>query len=75
MTAEFFGMKVILRADMTEHVLHARSPSRAKRRMKRGFRQHYVTRPMQKVYRIGADTLVMHPLMLDAIRKDMRRDR
>ena len=66
------GFRVVTSALLTETVRYPRSPARAKRRMRRGFRQHYASRPMQKVFQMPDGTLVMHPrvwadMLADAI--------
>ena len=50
-----------------ETVLHARSPSRARRRMKLGHKQHYITRPAPQFLLING-TLVCRPEVLAMLR-------
>jgi len=57
----FCGVKVTTSAFLTERVLHARSPTRARRRELRGYPQHYVVRPRQDVLHMPDGSLVMHP--------------
>jgi hypothetical protein len=54
------GLPVYYDANMVERVLHAKSPSRAKRRARRGYPQHYAWRPMKRVIQAPAG-LFMHP--------------
>jgi hypothetical protein len=60
---------------MVDHVedwSNVRSPSRARRRLKRGFKQNVVIRsvPKKEVLRMG-DTLVMHPSVAVVLRSRM----
>lgn len=67
------GMPYYLRHDLTEHVpegdwSNCRSPSRAKRRHARGFKQHVVwERPSSKCYIVN-DCLFMHPVFAAKLR-------
>ena len=66
-SAGFSGCRIIedlTLVDMVEDWSRVRSPSRARRRRKRGYRQNVVMRavPKQEVYSLdGGRTLVMHP--------------
>lgn len=60
-------MRVITNPLLTERVQYSRSPSRAARRAKMGYRQHFTTRPSKQAVQIG-DTLVMHPEAYAALR-------
>lgn len=55
--------RIITNDLMVERVLHARSPARARRRAKRGFPQHYITRPMRHAITLLNGDIVMHPQM------------
>lgn len=65
------GYQIITDPNMTERVLHARSPARAKRRAKLGHPQHHVIRPMRKAIQMG-DRLVMHPAMAAELQNAVR---
>ncbi len=67
MSLSYGGLRVQINHLLVETVLHARSPGRARRRIKRGYPQHYRMRPSQAVYRHG-DTLVMHPTVWEQLR-------
>ena len=58
----FNGFRVVVSPLLTETVQYSRSPSRAKRRQRRGFRQHYVERPQKQAIVLG-DTMIVHPQM------------
>lgn len=64
------GYQIIVDSNMTERVLYARSPARARRRAKLGHAQHHVVRPMRTALQMG-DRLVMHPVMADVLRKSI----
>lgn len=70
-SAPLDGLKVVTSELLTERVQHSRSPARARRRARRGFPQHYVTRPSRTVYHLG-DQLVMHPALLAEVRQSLR---
>lgn len=63
-------MRIIVNANLTERVQHSRSPSRAKRRARLGYPQHFTDRPATKAYKIG-DTLVVHPAMYAAMKAEV----
>lgn len=66
------GIKVITNEKMTERVLHARSPARAARRMKKGYPQHHITRPRQEfLYHKAQGVMVMHPVLWDRLKTDV----
>ncbi len=65
------GMPIILDENLKERVLHARSPSRAARRARRGYRQHYAWKPKMDAYRLPDGRLVMHPAAYDVLKKIM----
>ena len=56
------GLKVVLNQHLTEKVLHAKSPSRARRRAKLGYRQCYRTRPKMEAI-LTHDSIIMHPAL------------
>jgi hypothetical protein len=60
----------------TEDWSRVRSPARARRRMKRGFKQNVVhgRKPDPTVYRMG-DTLIMHPETARAMERELKRQR
>lgn len=62
------GVRIVTSLLLTDTIPHPRSPSRAKRRAARGFRQHTITIPSTTAYRIGDGVLVMHPAQADAIK-------
>jgi hypothetical protein len=69
----YHGLKVIADPNMldwSEDWSRVRSPSRAARRRRRGFRQRIVrmATPKKEAYRIG-DTLVMHPQMVEEVKR------
>lgn len=63
------GVRIYESPLLVERVLHARSPARAARRAKRGFPQHYVTRPMRKVIQAADGSFIMHPEMAAELRR------
>lgn len=69
----FMGMPIVTNRLLTvpaEHWSRVRSPGRARRRMRRGFRQNvrYYDAPTPKAMVIGG-VIYVHPDMLDAIMK------
>lgn len=66
--APIAGVRIVTSPLLTDTILHPRSPSRAKRRAARGFRQHTITIPSTTAYRIGDGVMVMHPAQADAIK-------
>lgn len=64
--------------NVVEDWSRVRSPGRAARRRRQGHRQNItiVMVPMSVAYRIGTDTIVMHPEMARALREQIspRRD-
>jgi hypothetical protein len=56
------GFRVVVDASLVERVQHSRSPGRAKRRQRRGFRQHYATIARREAIILG-DTMFVHPLV------------
>jgi hypothetical protein len=66
----FNGLRVIVNPLLTETVQYSRSPSRAKRRQRRGFRQHYAERPRREAIQFG-DTLMMHPQTWELLRRQI----
>jgi hypothetical protein len=58
--ADLTGLRVVLNDLLIERIMHARSPSRARRRERQGHRQHYITRPMRTGYLLNGDTVMMH---------------
>lgn len=74
----YAGLRVVANPNMTivvEDWSRVRSPSRAKRRMKRGFAQNVVRRvePDPTVVKMG-NTLVMHPDTMRALRAKLQND-
>lgn len=69
--------RIIESDQMVERILYARSPSRALRRMRRGFPQHYVTRPMRHAVTLPNGDIVMHAALVDQLRREVsaRHDR
>jgi hypothetical protein len=67
----FSGFKVITDPHMTERVLHARSPARAVRRMKKGYPQHYITRPRQEFIRYKNEAIIMHPDIWEQLKREV----
>lgn len=65
------GTRIITSDLMVERVLYARSPSRSRRRAKRGFPQHYVTRPCRDVLKMPNGDMVMHPAVEIDLRKEI----
>lgn len=63
------GMKITTSQYMTERIQRSRSPSRAARRARLGYPQHFITRPMQQAYKLPDGTLVMHPETYEAFRR------
>jgi len=57
------GMEISTNLLLTTTEQYSRSPSRAKRRMKRGFRQHFRTAPDKKLYIID-NKIICHPAIL-----------
>lgn len=71
------GVRISTNINLTvpyEDWSRVRSPSRAIRRMKRGFRQNIVhrRRPDPRLFRIG-DMVIMHPETLTALRAEVER--
>ena len=64
-TASIAGMEIIVSPHMTERMPYPRSPARARRRAAMGHPQHHAVRPSRHIYRIGPNTLVCHPALLD----------
>lgn len=62
--SSFGGIRIVESPLLVERVLHAKSPSRAKRREKLGHPQHYITVPSSKAYFLPDGTAVMHPAMV-----------
>lgn len=54
---------------MEEHVQYSRSPSRAKRRAKKGHPQHFIMRPIRNLVSVDGVTYFGHP---DTIRLMMK---
>lgn len=71
----FLGSPVVLNVLLTETVMHARSPARAKRRAARGprYRQHYITRGKREILRMPDGTFVMHPDVYDLMIATMKK--
>src|SRR6267154_2565964 len=72
------SMRVIEDPLLTETIedwSHVRSPARAARRLRRGFRQNIIYRqvPRSHVYMIGDDTMVMHPEMAREMERQLER--
>lgn len=61
------GIRIIQSPPLTETVLYPRSPGRAARRIRRGFPQHYATRPRKDALRLPDGTVVMHPATYAAL--------
>lgn len=69
----FAGVRVIESLEMVDSVedwSRVRSPSRARRRMRQGYRQNVVVTvtPKQEVLMLG-DTMVAHPVIVDQLRR------
>lgn len=69
------AVRIIESPLMVERVLHAKSPSRARRRERLGYPQHYVERPQKTAHRLSSGTLVMHPQMAAALRARLKAAR
>ena len=63
----FGGTMIRVSRHLTVRKLHARSPSRARRRERLGHRQNYISAPDPKVYQIQG-ALYMHPDTYRALR-------
>lgn len=74
------GVRIIEDSNLVDYVedwSKVRSPSRARRRRKRGFAQNIQMSavPLQQVYSLdGGKTLVMHPDIARAIERQLQRD-
>lgn len=66
----FGDLEVITNPLLTIIVQHSRSPGRAERRKRRGYRQHYVTRPSKEILKVG-DKLIMHPTTWALVRESI----
>lgn len=62
------GVKIVTSPLLTETVLHARSPSRARRRAAQGHRQHTREIPSTNAYTLPDGSLVMHPIRYQEIK-------
>jgi len=71
------SVRIIEDASLVETIedwSRVRSPARARRRRKRGFRQNIALRqvPRKTVYSVdGGRTLYVHPVIADAIRREL----
>jgi hypothetical protein len=71
------GVQIVVSEHHVERVQHSRSPARAKRRAKKGYRPHFVTRPRCDALVVpmapGRNVLLMHPTMARALAAAVRR--
>lgn len=65
----FGGMQIIESVYHTEFVQFSRSPARAKRRAKRGYRQHFVSRPRKDFFIVDGNKIVVHPTQVPMLRE------
>lgn len=64
------GFQIYTNPHMTEHVQYSRSPARAKRRARKGYRQHWVTRAQRDfIIDHNRGTIHCHPAMLSELRR------
>jgi len=68
------GIEIVRDPNMTERVLHARSPARAKRRAALGHPQHYREIPSRTAYHLG-NRIIMHPALYDEMRRNRMENR
>jgi hypothetical protein len=65
----FNGYKVVIKHDMLVTELYPRSPSRAKRRAARGFRQHYRKEPDKSIIMDKNNRMIYcHPLVWEELK-------
>lgn len=69
----FFGMPIVCSPLLVEMVQYSRSPGRAARRARMGYRQHFTNRPMRKAFKLPDGTIAMHPAMYEAVRQRLSR--